>query len=88
MKIKSALQSKIEECASLNMTIHDKNEEIKGLIIKLKQKDSQLHRQGSELKAFGDVKLKSDQIHHKAYQQSQGTIFIKKTIGKITTNEC
>eukprot|EP01084_Bolivina_argentea_P027787 51616_1 len=84
MKIKSALQSKIEECVRLNMTIHDKNDEIKILYTKIKLKDTALHRQGNELKAFGDLKLKSDQIHQKEYKKAQDTVFaLKKQLNKL-----
>eukprot|EP00483_Globobulimina_turgida_P004654 UN04663 len=52
--------------------------------MKLKLKDVAIHRQGNELKAFGDLKLKSDKIHQKEFQKSQDTIFgLKKQLAEL-----
>lgn len=84
MRVKSALQSKVEECVGLNMALSEKDDEIKKLYGKIKDKDSSLHRQAIELKAFGDLKIKSDQIHQKEYQKAQDTIYnLKKQLAKL-----
>ena len=84
MRVKSALQSKVEECVSLNMALSEKDDEINNLYSKIKDKDSSLHRQAVELKAFGDLKIKSDQIHQKEFKKAQDTIYaLKKQLAKI-----
>merc|ERR1712130_284070 len=83
-KVKSALQSKIEETVSLNMALEDREDEIKILLQKIQQKDATLHRQGLELKQFGDLKLMSDQIHQKEFKKAQDTIYsLKKQLAEI-----
>eukprot|EP01084_Bolivina_argentea_P109665 196008_1 len=44
MRVKSALQTKIEECVALNIQLSDKNDEITKLVQKIRQKDANLHR--------------------------------------------
>merc|ERR1712176_1542213 len=84
MKVKSALQSKIEETVSLEIALADKEDEIKILLQKIQQKDATLHRQGTELKQFGDLKLMSDQIHQKEFKNAQDTIYsLKKQLAEI-----
>jgi len=84
MRVKSALQSKVEECVSLNMALSEKDDEIKNLYGKIKHKDTSLHRQAVELKAFGDLKIKSDQIHQKEFKKAQDTIYaMKKQLAKL-----
>ena len=50
----------------------------------MKEKDSRLDRQATKLKAFGDLKLRSDQIHQKEYKKQQDTIHsLKKQVEKL-----
>ena len=84
MKVKGALQTKIEECVSLKIGMKERDEEMAKYMDVIREKDSAIRRQATELKAFGDLKLMSDKIHQKEFKNAQDTIFnLRKQNAKL-----
>lgn len=84
MKVKSALENKIEECVQLKIDIKEMDEQLGKYMEVIKEKDTAIRRQATELKAFGDLKLMSDKIHQKEYKNAQDTIFsLKKQLNAL-----
>jgi len=84
MKVKSALQTKNEECIRLQVSLRDMDEEMGKYKDVIMEKDAQIRRQTTELKAFGDLKLMSDKIHQKEFKTAQDTIFnLRKQLVKL-----
>lgn len=84
IKLQQSLQTQVEKYITLRVKMSEKDEELKQLNKVVAEKDKTLQRQTEELQQFGELKLKSDQIHQQQFAKAQETIFsLKKQLARM-----